>query len=1229
MNSANLPEARLREGDLIPDHALTERERDEFKHTEIAARVAELVTTAESPLNVALFGSWGSGKSSFATLLKKALAARQMKTVVIVYDAWKYSGDALQRTFIAETADQLGIDDEYFTSQLAQAIEKEQVDLKQSSGRQTKAHLKWVWHSLIPVFAAVVASVLGIIALASWAANRSISREFLSHAWLWGVPFLVAFLGAVVKPIADTAKMRVTEGPPSEEAFEKRFKALLRKAAKQKGYARFIFFIDELDRVAPKDVIETLGVVKNFLGQRNAVFVVAADKQVLERAFKELPQATPTNEDEPYYSSASEFLDKIFQHQLALPPLRGSSLFRFAHDLVADRPDGIWAELKATEAEGRLLDGVLYVLIPSHVRSPRRVKVLLNNFATNARIAQARGVDWFARSREIAKLTVFQTEFPLLAADLDLEPRLPTLLLDSSGYVLSERTRRLLERHAIAESSTTAPDEGTAAVPTDAPATAPAPTLGDLDAPDELAGATDTLLVSAADQPKLVGVQRENLRRYLTRTQDVPNPSRQLLFLEPGGLAEGLSDPELGELLEAEAIDNPAAVVTAARGRTREEQQAIIRVLAGMSEQAYAEERSNIITALLDVVRLVDLDLGTSLGPAASAVGAFARLQGLQERQLTGALRVGISAVRAGGDTSLRDAVLADERLFTDANRVRAVADLLDDLPPEAAARSQEAVGEYLGTTSDVLTEPLRLVSPKTAEALVKAVRAPLQTVINGAAPDDATTLIADLFDALDDRKTDAPEARLELMWTLELAGTDVAYEAVAEHADAALAASGTSQSANSVALKALNAAPAGHWQLWLSWLDESVAKYNAQKQMAELALIKIAGLLPQAEEDQIETARKLSTKIVAVAELLDDDIGAPLTTTVQGALQTLAWWGGGGDFLRQEKIHRLVRDLGAAIGSSTASAWADLRYADLVRGISNAGLAAIVFQAVADWVDGLKAEQLRDLATRLSTATLSGDQTTDVELIAARTELWIRALAVKEDVKAAPYTITFEQIAAASKPATTRGEHVFSSWLLRARLSPTDVLKLVPLLGRAPTPTETDVFREWLARLTSTSQRTEFLTGLAEASGEELEWIRAAVSTTSRDYAEEVVAHAVASDAMKASRFEERRSAVDKLLALDPRTSASQAVVGELVIWLLERHQKVDFDIALVAVSALGSSHGMGRRIGDAFRKACEQLGRKIPAADKPRFEQARIVLAQSYFERPKKKGLKRVLRR
>jgi hypothetical protein len=1120
----NQQEATLRKGDLIPDHALTEREPDEFKHTGIAERVAELVTTASPPLNVALFGSWGSGKSSFATLLRKALEQRSMKTALIVYDAWKYGGEALQRTFIAEAAAQLGIADEYFTSQLAQTVERAQLDLKQSSKEQRNALLWWVWRLIVPVVAGAIGLVVAAIAVVSYLANRSVSRELLNHAWLWLPPLIVAVVVAVLKALADTSKMNLSEAPPSEERFEKRFKALLKRAVKDKGYVRFIFFIDELDRVAPRDVVGTLGVIKNFLGQRNAVFVVAADKQVLERAFTKLPQATPTNEDEPYYSSASEFLDKIFQYQLALPPLRGSSLFRFAHDLVVDRPGGVWADLKTDQPGDALLDGVLYALIPSHVRSPRRVKVLLNSFATNARIAQARGIDWMGRAKEIAKLTVFQTEFPLFAADLDLEPRLPKLVLDSSGYVLSERTRRLLERHAIGDASAaplaTAPAEADA---TATPNTAsPAPARESADSNEELPGATDTLLVPTADQPKLVSVQRENLRRYLTRTEDIPNPSRALLFLEPGGAAEGLADPELGELLEAEAIDNPSAVVRAARERTKEEQQAIVRVLAGMSEQTYAEERSNIITALLDVVGLLDLDLGASLAAASSAVNTFLRTQHLQERQLVGALRVGIALARSTGDATLRDALLSDERLLADVDRVRAVASLLDDLPPDAIQRTHDAVGELLENTSDVLTEPLKTLSPNAASELIQATRGSLHAVLK-AADDDAEVLIADLLDAIDDRVTDAPEARVQLIWNLVSAETGPAYQAVQERAEAALASAGKSQLSNSVALKALALAPVSDWKLWLSWLDEAAPEYSEQKVWAETALSRIAGLLPAADEDQLGTARDLTLRIAAVARLADEDITEPLTTSLQSALQAIAWWGGGNDFLRQERIHEIVRELGNAIGPSATSTWADLRFGDLIRGVNTAGMTAIVLNALSIWTLGLKPEQLRDLATQLSSAPSSGDAATDTELIGARTQMWIEGSAAGENVGEAPYVISTDQIAAATKVPSDRAQQIISAWFSRARISEKTAERIITQLDRAPTTREGKDFRAWFASRMMDEARTQFLISLTTANGRSLDWLRAAVAATPRNFAEDVVAHAISSQAMQASRAEDR----------------------------------------------------------------------------------------------------------
>jgi ABC-type transport system involved in cytochrome bd biosynthesis fused ATPase/permease subunit len=68
---------RLPQADLIIDRALEAQDPDTLDHQPIADRVAELVATPETPLNVALFGAWGSGKSSFARLLAKSLERYQ------------------------------------------------------------------------------------------------------------------------------------------------------------------------------------------------------------------------------------------------------------------------------------------------------------------------------------------------------------------------------------------------------------------------------------------------------------------------------------------------------------------------------------------------------------------------------------------------------------------------------------------------------------------------------------------------------------------------------------------------------------------------------------------------------------------------------------------------------------------------------------------------------------------------------------------------------------------------------------------------------------------------------------------------------------------------------------------------------------------------------------------------------------------------------------------------
>ena len=81
MSTAPVPGVRLLKGDLIPDRALRMQDEDEFEHLAIAERVADLLAVAEPPLNVALFGSWGSGKSSFASLLRGVVTTKDPKLI--------------------------------------------------------------------------------------------------------------------------------------------------------------------------------------------------------------------------------------------------------------------------------------------------------------------------------------------------------------------------------------------------------------------------------------------------------------------------------------------------------------------------------------------------------------------------------------------------------------------------------------------------------------------------------------------------------------------------------------------------------------------------------------------------------------------------------------------------------------------------------------------------------------------------------------------------------------------------------------------------------------------------------------------------------------------------------------------------------------------------------------------------------------------------------------------
>ena len=373
--------------------------------------------------------------------------------------------------------------------------------------------------------------------------------------------------------------------PEAADEFERLFRGLMDEVKATK----VVIFVDELDRCAADEVVGTLDALRTFLEVKRCIFIVAADRQVLEHALtSSLRQATPENTGNPYYSAGSSFIDKLFQYQLELPPLRTARLHAYAHELIAERP-GIWQRFSDTWY-------VLSVLIPPHVKSPRRIKVLLNSFALSYRLLlrrtdQVAGID--ERAAELAKLVCLRCEFPLFATDLYTDPGLPALVLLADEGELDEEIEEDRRYRARAYATGELP-------------AAQLLVEGSSEAPGAQ-GAT-----SAEPAPAVRRQHSLQLIRYLKETKAVPGPDRDLIHAQ--GLDSGLA-PESREELVKLALEGDLEALEPALKRIRlqarkdsdqgasskaeERERDALAVLAQTVRREDPQRRRNVIRALL------------------------------------------------------------------------------------------------------------------------------------------------------------------------------------------------------------------------------------------------------------------------------------------------------------------------------------------------------------------------------------------------------------------------------------------------------------------------------------------------------------------------------------------------------------------------------------------------------------------------------------------------------
>lgn len=250
--------------DLILDAALKDAGQDRFDHEAIAGVVADLTLNAPPPINIALFGPWGSGKSSFFGLLNERLTASGRSVKVARYDAWKYGGRALKKHFVGSVAEQLGLGGDAFERGLAHDQEVVRFDLwtwiKQNKksllvGAGLACAITAVWFLLISVAVFIVNREAGFSAAMDMAVKSV------------GPVLSLTFAALLVGPkVLESAVVKVTNSAPeTDDEFAKSFQRLIDKAIKPNMGERLVVFIDELDRCSPADVVATLIDLKTFL----------------------------------------------------------------------------------------------------------------------------------------------------------------------------------------------------------------------------------------------------------------------------------------------------------------------------------------------------------------------------------------------------------------------------------------------------------------------------------------------------------------------------------------------------------------------------------------------------------------------------------------------------------------------------------------------------------------------------------------------------------------------------------------------------------------------------------------------------------------------------------------------------------------------------------------------------------------------------------------------------
>jgi hypothetical protein len=310
----------------------------------------------QTPFTIGVFGAWGSGKSSLLSILDEDLRiAHPDEFVRVHFNPWVHRGEPNMLV------------------PLLHALHDTLAEDKKSRFVESAKKIGEV-----------------LFRLGSDILLKSLTANFASLEALEKLE--QSYLKERGKVESEMRRLKKTLQAEADKIAEKK--------------ARIIFFIDDLDRCDPAQIIDLLESVKLFLDLRNVFVILAVDKEVIDRGIE--VKYSKFEFGAMRSALGGEYLEKMVQLPLQLFPLGSDQVEQFIEKL--DPPEAILQQV-----------GLLKALIQPN---PRKIKRILNILTVVDSIADASPGLKALDKKLIAQLIILQVQSCDLYSEVVRQPDL-------------------------------------------------------------------------------------------------------------------------------------------------------------------------------------------------------------------------------------------------------------------------------------------------------------------------------------------------------------------------------------------------------------------------------------------------------------------------------------------------------------------------------------------------------------------------------------------------------------------------------------------------------------------------------------------------------------------------------------------------------------------------------------------------------------------------------------